>query len=270
MAQNLTVKKGQCINFGNCKKADGREVIEVNLGDDFICPGCEEGLIEVRQKEGFPLKWILTGAGVLIVLAGAFIAYRFAGGDKPDKETEQVIDRPIAPDGITLDKTSLSFEKAGETAQITATVLPDDAKDKSVVWKSSNEAAAKVDGGLVTAVDAGSAVISAQTGNGLSANCEVKVTVKEQSDGQSKSGNDSKISVSGGVYTGQTKNGQPHGMGTIRYGSRTLIDSRDAKKRYAEAEQYISGEFYNGRLVQGKLFDKENNQIETIVLGRAN
>jgi hypothetical protein len=57
-------------------------------------------------------------------------------------------------------------------------------------------------------------------------------------------------------------------MGTVRYTSRTLIDTRDPKKRYAEAGQYITGEFYNGRLVQGKLFSSGNEQIESIILGR--
>lgn len=78
------------------------------------------------------------------------------------------------------------------------------------------------------------------------------------------------VSVTGGSYTGELKDGKPHGMGTIKYNSSTLIDSRDAKQRRAEAGQYITGEFHNGRLVQGKLYDKNNNQLENIILGRAN
>lgn len=78
------------------------------------------------------------------------------------------------------------------------------------------------------------------------------------------------VSVTGGSYTGELKDGKPHGMGTIKYNSSTLIDSRDAKQRRAEAGQYITGEFYNGRLVQGKLYDKSDNQLENIILGRAN
>ncbi len=78
------------------------------------------------------------------------------------------------------------------------------------------------------------------------------------------------IAVTGGSYTGELKGGKPHGMGTIKYSSSTLIDSRDAKQRRAEAGQYITGEFYNGRLVQGKLYDSSDNQLENIILGRAN
>ena len=75
------------------------------------------------------------------------------------------------------------------------------------------------------------------------------------------------ISVNGGSYNGELKNKQPHGMGTIRYNSRTLIDSRDTKKRYAEAGQSLTGQFRDGRLLQGKLFDSNGNQIETIIIG---
>ena len=75
------------------------------------------------------------------------------------------------------------------------------------------------------------------------------------------------VSVTGGSYSGELKRGQPHGMGTIRYNSRTLIDSRDTKKRYAEAGQSFTGQFRDGRLLQGKLFDSNGNQIETIIIG---
>ena len=77
------------------------------------------------------------------------------------------------------------------------------------------------------------------------------------------------VSVKGGSYIGQVKNEkQPHGQGTLTYNSRTRISMRDMKERYAEAGQYIIGEFYEGELVQGKLFDKDNEPIESIILGR--
>ncbi|MDR0864195.1 MAG: hypothetical protein LBO74_04590 [Candidatus Symbiothrix sp.] len=82
--------------------------------------------------------------------------------------------------------------------------------------------------------------------------------------------NHGKVSVSGGSYTGELKEGKPHGQGTLTYNAQILIDERDMKQRYAEKGQHITGQFYNGRLVQGKLFDSDNNHLETIVLGRAN
>ena len=76
------------------------------------------------------------------------------------------------------------------------------------------------------------------------------------------------VSVTGGKYTGELQNGKPHGMGTINYNSRTLIDSRDPKKRYAETGYTLTGEFYEGRLVQGQLSDEKGNQLERIIIGR--
>ena len=80
--------------------------------------------------------------------------------------------------------TSISMNKSntticvGDTEQLTATVFPDDAPDKTVTWKSSNTSVATVNSsGLVTALAAGDATITATTNDGsnLSASCDVTV-----------------------------------------------------------------------------------------------
>ena len=81
----------------------------------------------------------------------------------------------VSAESVTLDKTTLSLA-VGETAQLTATVKPDDATDKNVAWTSSDESVAKVDNGKVTAVNAGKAIIIAKCG-GKTAECAVTVTV---------------------------------------------------------------------------------------------
>lgn len=66
----------------------------------------------------------------------------------------------------------------GETLQLTATVLPENATDKTVAWESSDEAVATVDeNGLVTAVSTGEAAITATAG-GMFAVCNITVTPK--------------------------------------------------------------------------------------------
>ena len=82
--------------------------------------------------------------------------------------------------GISLNKTSLSFTGAGQTATLTATVIPSNATNKDVTWSSSDTAVATVSStGVVTAVANGTAVITATTADGtnLSASCEVKVVI---------------------------------------------------------------------------------------------
>ena len=78
---------------------------------------------------------------------------------------------------IELDVTETEITK-GETLQLTATVLPEDATTKTVTWASSDESIATVDSiGMVTAVAPGTATITAMTNDGsdLSASCTVTV-----------------------------------------------------------------------------------------------
>ncbi|MDE6279211.1 MAG: C10 family peptidase, partial [Paramuribaculum sp.] len=80
----------------------------------------------------------------------------------------------VAAESIKLDKETLEL-KVGETAALTATVLPDNATDKTVTWASSNPDVATVNAdGVITAVAVGEAVITATCGE---ATAECKVTV---------------------------------------------------------------------------------------------
>lgn len=74
---------------------------------------------------------------------------------------------------VKLDKTSVSL-KAGGTEQLTATVTPDNATDRTVTWTSSNEKIATVADGKITAVAPGTTTIMA-TADGKSATCTVTV-----------------------------------------------------------------------------------------------
>ena len=77
---------------------------------------------------------------------------------------------------ISLDKTSLTLH-GNESQQLTATVLPAEASQE-LMWTSSDESVATVSqSGLVSAVAAGNAVITATTTDGtdLSASCDVTV-----------------------------------------------------------------------------------------------
>lgn len=76
--------------------------------------------------------------------------------------------------GVTLDKTTAEL-KVGETATLTATVAPENATDKTVTWSSDNEVVATVENGVVTAVGAGTATITAKAGD-YEATCEVTVS----------------------------------------------------------------------------------------------
>ncbi len=68
--------------------------------------------------------------------------------------------------GVSLNKTK-SLIDVGSTVQLTATVIPEDAADKTVTWSSSDAAVATVsDKGLVLAVAPGTATITVATSDG--------------------------------------------------------------------------------------------------------
>lgn len=77
---------------------------------------------------------------------------------------------------VTLNCSTLTLE-AGKTGKLSATVLPASATDKTVIWSSSKPDVASVSSnGTVTAIKAGTAVITATATNGKSASCTVTVT----------------------------------------------------------------------------------------------
>lgn len=76
---------------------------------------------------------------------------------------------------VSLDKDTRTMI-IGENVTLTATVLPAAADNKTVTWSSSDTAVAAVENGVVTAVKAGSAIITVTTQDGaLTAECEITV-----------------------------------------------------------------------------------------------
>lgn len=103
--------------------------------------------------------------------------------------TVTVTPRTISVESITLNKPQLSLVK-GATETLTATVLPTTATDKTVIWESGDTAVATVKDGIVTAVAAGNATITAKAGE-KTATCAVTVTNPSNSGSSSGGGGSS-------------------------------------------------------------------------------
>ena len=81
----------------------------------------------------------------------------------------------IEATSVSFNKTSLTLE-IGESETLTATILPNNAMDKTVTWTSSDQAVAMVANGKITAIGSGNATITATTSNGKTATCTVTVS----------------------------------------------------------------------------------------------
>ncbi len=80
---------------------------------------------------------------------------------------------PVSVTSVSLSKTSLSLS-VGQSETIHATVLPENATDKTVTWSSSSPETVSVDNGRITALKEGAATISAKAGD-KTATCSVTV-----------------------------------------------------------------------------------------------
>lgn len=84
----------------------------------------------------------------------------------------------IKVSSLTLNSESLSMTE-GESFKLNATVAPDNATDKTVIWSTSDAGIANVEDGMVTAVKPGTATITAASKDGgAKVTCPVTVAAK--------------------------------------------------------------------------------------------
>ena len=91
------------------------------------------------------------------------------------KNTKPGGDTTVSVTGVTLDQDALTVNR-GETAALTATVLPVDAANKKVNWQTANSKVATVKNGTVTGVSEGETIITVTADGGHTAQCTVTVT----------------------------------------------------------------------------------------------
>jgi uncharacterized repeat protein (TIGR02543 family) len=161
---------------------DGAEEIEVTFSTDtafnkfgegdylyiYDGNGNEVGKYTSTDLAGKTVKISDDTVKLKLVTDNALVAYGF--------RVESVVKyvKPVPLKGITLDRTSLRL-KAGAEADLTVLYNPENTTVLKVVnWTSSNEKVATVNKGKITALSAGSTVITAEV-DGKTATCQVNV-----------------------------------------------------------------------------------------------
>jgi hypothetical protein len=183
---------------------------------------------------------VRDGLVTALTAGSATITAATAGGKTANCEVT-VSETVIAVRGITLDTAELTLY-AGETYTLTATVVPDDATDKTVTWSSSAPEVAGVADGLVTALTAGSATITAATAGGKTADC--RITVNPDVYAAGANGNVATIWKNGEILYSLTDGANPACVNSVFvYGSDV----------YAAGYELINNsmyglQFYNGRV----------------------
>ena len=162
---------------------------------------CSDGAILFSGTEPVDLEYSAEAGGYLIaaipvtVAAGAEGTYElrfdlidaadmaspqmdfdFAGG-VPDRAVVTVTssdEETVPVSSVTLDRTELTLEE-GDSERLIPSVMPENATEPGVYWVSSDTRIVTVRDGIVSAVSAGSAVVTAKAGEQL-AFCVVNVT----------------------------------------------------------------------------------------------
>ena len=187
----VTLKVGQTIITASCGEKSAScvvNVIPIEVGEITLSPseaslrvGETVSLTATVMPENATDKsviWSTSDEEIATVNDGVVTAVKIGcatitakSGDKSATCAITVAATPVT--SVTLDKTTASL-KTGETVTLTATVKPDDATDKTVIWSTSDASVATVNDGVVTAKKVGTATITAKAGD-KSATCAITV-----------------------------------------------------------------------------------------------
>lgn len=209
------VRYGKCVTEG-CENY--RQTVAITHGD-FKCPKCEKELMECPppvQKKA-PVKMIAIGAVAVIALAGG--GFALFGGKSDKKATKPRTEQVETTQPNEAEETSKAAEaqKAAEEAE-------------------KAEEAQKAAAEAMKAEEAQKAAEEAKKKGETSASATPTAAPRNASYGT--------VKLSYGTYTGDLKNGQPHGHGKLTY---TKSHKIVASQSYvASPGDTYEGDFRNG------------------------
>ena len=160
-----------------------RDVVDLKIGESVtlvatVSPANADNKAVVWNSSDTKVATVTAGKITGLAVGKTMVTVTTEDGGKTASCEVTVLTDVIAVTGVSLDKTVAEME-VGDELTLTATVTPDDATNKNVIWSSSNTAVATVTDGKVTAVKAGTVIINVATEDGgKTAGCEI--TVKDK------------------------------------------------------------------------------------------
>ncbi|MDE7441492.1 MAG: leucine-rich repeat protein [Muribaculaceae bacterium] len=168
VADKDTISKGQSLILSAVS-----EPVNAYYKDSLTWKSSDESIAQVLPStNGRALvKGLKAGTATITAEAGS----KEEGGYAQDS-IEITVTQPV--ESIYLDPVVWEGVE-GQTLQLTVTILPEDATDKTLEWSSSDDEIATVDEtGLVSVLKEGNCVITARTtdGSDLTAECHISIT----------------------------------------------------------------------------------------------
>lgn len=247
----MAKKIGKCVNI-DCENY--KQIIEVEPGEDFVCPNpqCGQPLQEVggkppkknnKGKDGDgkggnnKMKWIIVA---VIALAAAAVVLFLLLGKGDDKKTVKK-----AP----ADTTTVSTPPAAKPQEADTASKPEEhityTHQDSVIF------------GLIEETEPEKKADKVEVPAGKPAAQPAKATSKPTTPAVTKNGK-GRVNLGYGTYTGDLKNGKPHGYGKITYKRSTrIVPSKDF---VANPGDTFEGEFRDGRISGIGYWTHDGNQ----------
>lgn len=157
---------------------DSRVILNAFIEEEFIDNYTDIKLETISKTSD--AKVDINGTQVTVTVTdkkSGYASIRATATDVWGRTLERTINVVLASEmvtGVTLDQTAVTMPVTAQPFTLTATVNPSSAKIKNVIWYSSNSSIAKVENGVVTPVNTGTCVITAETADGgYKAECTV-------------------------------------------------------------------------------------------------
>ena len=135
--------------------------------------------------------------------------------------------------GLTLDKSTYTLNKLGDTVQLTANIQPSNATNKSVTWKSSDNTVATVSvGGKITALKSGQATITATAADGSGKKASATIFVCQYVS--------MRVGKTTAIQNGQKITIDNTGAKPFKIGGRTMLPVRFIGEKMGGTVKYVN------------------------------